>query len=227
MEAVNFLGKKVTEEMVLNAMAQFDKEGRQGYAKRHTYEIEHKGTRYPSKEIMSIASGIPVDRFSGGEYTNKRFRDLGLKVVQISDDAGAEQAVETALNIEAELEDYVASHLEQIEPGLTPYEGTDARARQFDTGEVGRLDLLATAKNGDLVVVELKAGEADDHACGQTLGYIVWVRENLANGRKVRGIIVANDFTARLKAAARAVSGLELTKYEVNFHFRRVSEGVV
>jgi Endonuclease NucS C-terminal domain len=224
MDAVNFLGKKVTEEMVLGAMAQLDKEGRQGYAKRHTYEIDQKGTRYPSMEIMSIASGVPVGRFAGGEHTNRRFRDLGFKVVQISDNDSAEQAVETELNIEAELEDYVASHLEQIEPGLTPYEGTDARARQLNTGAVGRLDLLATAKNGDLVVIELKAGEADDHACGQIQGYIVWVRENLANGRKVRGIIVANDFTERLRAATRAVPGLGLTKYEVTYHFRRFGE---
>lgn len=221
MEAVKFLGKEITERMVLDALGQFDTQVRQGYTKRHKYEIEHKGKRYPSKEIMSIASQIPVDRFAGGEYTNSRLRDLGFTIAESSVDDEEGEDVETALKIEKELEDFLADHLDQIEPELKPYEG---KGRQFDTGVVGRLDLLARAKNGDVVVIELKAGEADDHACGQIMGYVGWVRENLASGHKVRGIIVANDFTDRLQSAAKAIPGLGLTKYEVSFRFSKVFE---
>jgi len=42
-------------------------------------------------------------------------------------------------------------------------------------------------KAGAFVVIELKAGKAVDSVCGQILGYIAWVRKELAGGKKVRG----------------------------------------
>jgi RecB family endonuclease NucS len=57
---------------------------------------------------------------------------------------------------------------------------------------VGIIDLLALDKNRDFVVIELKAGRAGDSACGQILGYMSWVRKELAGEKKVRGMIVAS-----------------------------------
>jgi RecB family endonuclease NucS len=67
-----------------------------------------------------------------------------------------------------------------------------------------------------IVVIELKAGVADSPAIGQILGYIgdLMVEEE---GRKVKGILVAHDFDKRCKSAARAISGLTLKKYAIDF----------
>ena len=69
------------------------------------------------------------------------------------------------------------------------------------------------------MVVELKAGEADRQVCGQIQAYMGWVKANLAEQRKVRGIIVANDFTERLKYAVNVVPDLVLKRYQIVFKF--------
>jgi hypothetical protein len=46
-----------------------------------------------------------------------------------------------------------------------------------------------------------------------------WVQENLAGNRKVRGIIVANEFTETLKLAAKVMSNVSLKKYDIRFEF--------
>ena len=84
---------------------------------------------------------------------------------------------------------------------------------------VGRLDILAVDGTGRLVVIELKAGRADDRVCGQILRYMGWVKENIARGREVRGIIVANEFSESLKLASKAATELTLKGYRVRFEF--------
>jgi RecB family endonuclease NucS len=91
--------------------------------------------------------------------------------------------------------------------------------RQFDAKAAGRIDLLAVDSQHDLVVVELKAGDADRQVCGQIQAYMGWVKANLAGSRNVRGIIVAHEFTERAKLAATVVPSLTLKRYRVNFIF--------
>jgi hypothetical protein len=71
--------------------------------------------------------------------------------------------------------------------------------------------------------LELKAGEADEKVCAQVLRYMGWVQENLAAGRHVRGMIVANDFSEKLKYAVKPVPTIALKKYEVSFRFENVA----
>lgn len=85
---------------------------------------------------------------------------------------------------------------------------------------VGRLDLLAQDSQGRFVVIELKVGKADDKVCGQVLRYMGRVKRNIAQGQDVRGIIVANDFTDRVRFAAEATSNVILKKYEIHFTLR-------
>jgi hypothetical protein len=54
-------------------MAQFDQELRHSpewagweQNKAHLYAIEHDGSRFPVKQIVSMATGTPVSEFSGG-----------------------------------------------------------------------------------------------------------------------------------------------------------------
>jgi len=150
--------------------------------------------------------------------------DQGVQLAQTSEEAEAVEelettALDTTFSLERDLEKSLLSNLAQLEPNLRLYNGNGMTGQQLDTGAIGRLDLLCVDQSDDFVVIELKAGRVDDKVCGQILRYMGWVRENLAHGRKVRGIIIANDFTESLKYAAKAMTDVVLKKYEVRFTF--------
>ena len=125
-----------------------------------------------------------------------------------------------ALSLERDLESCLLSCISQLEPGLRLYSGENAQYQQLDTGVAGRLDLLATDDCGRLVVIELKAGMADDRVCGQILRYMGWVKVALATpGQEIRGIIVAHDFTDGLRYAVEAMRQVRLKRYSISFQF--------
>ena len=63
----------VSRDAILEAMTVFDETSRetpewQGWEhnRAHKYTIEHQGTLYPVKCVISIATGTPVSEFFGG-----------------------------------------------------------------------------------------------------------------------------------------------------------------
>ncbi len=128
-------------------------------------------------------------------------------------------AVDASLSPERDMERSLLRDLAQLKAGLRLYEADGVSGNQLDTGAVGRLDILAIDQHGHLVVIELKAGRADDRLCGQILRYMGWVRENLAGQRNVRGIVVASEFSDSLRFAAKAMPDVVLKRYEVRFQF--------
>jgi RecB family endonuclease NucS len=94
--------------------------------------------------------------------------------------------------------------------------GLEITAEKEQKVPSGFIDITAKDKNGDTVVIELKAGKADREAIGQILGYM----GDLATGKNlVRGILVASDFDLSAVAAVRVVPHLQLRKYGFNFTF--------
>lgn len=132
---------------------------------------------------------------------------------------------EFALSLERDLEDYLETNLQVIEPGLRPYREGEIKGRQFGT-DVSRIDLLGQDASGNFVIIELKAGEADRTVLGQILPYMGWVREHLAGGKAVRGVVVASDFSQDVLSATRVLSNFSLYKYSVQFSFRKVAPEV-
>jgi len=163
----------------------------------------------------------------GGKPINSKFEELGFKVVTRDEPSDPdappgpddEDEDETALTLEYDLENSLVGNLDQLEKGLKLYSEGSHTGRQFIAKGAGIIDLLVTDSSGDLVVLELKAGEADKKVCGQILAYMGWVRKNLAGKRKVRGIIVANEFTEKLALASGVVPDLALKKYTIVFRF--------
>ena len=49
----------------------------------HIFAVVHDGKRYPPKKIISIATGMPVDSFSGGHQSNTYLTALGFEVVHL------------------------------------------------------------------------------------------------------------------------------------------------
>jgi hypothetical protein len=146
--------------------------------------------------------------------------------VEIESEEGAEENVieenfeEAAISLEGDLETFILKDITSIEEGLSPYQG--GSGRQFSV-ESGRIDILAIDKEGSFVVIELKAGTASDAVLAQVLAYMAEIRKTLAGQKKVRGIIVAYDFSNRLILASSQLENVDLLKYKAKFDFERVT----
>jgi serine/threonine protein kinase len=86
---------EVTKRQVLNAMRHFDEELRQTSrwlrweaSAAHQYAVENDGRRYPVKQILSRASGLPTGAFTGGPEACSRFRDHGFEIVELHPEPG-------------------------------------------------------------------------------------------------------------------------------------------
>jgi hypothetical protein len=115
--------------------------------------------------------------------------------------------------LEEHLEDYLQDHLDKIEPGLKLI------GRQHST-KVGPVDLFARAKNGDLVVLELKKGRAADKVFGQICRYMGCIKSEQPkkSPKKVRGYIVGREVDEKLQYAAKVVDagliGLQVFEFK-------------
>lgn len=174
-----------------------------------------------SKQVFSMLALYQIDE--------QKFRTLTesdpsteQQETSIVDAAGGkvEDTVEFAL--EKYLEDFVFSNFDAIFKGkLRLYSDTDEGVvgRQFDTGEVGIIDILAqdTVSNA-LVVFELKKGRESDKVVGQVLRYMGWVSKNLCKpGQDVRGIVISKKEDTRLSYAIQMLKNVELKYYTVAF----------
>lgn len=136
--------------------------------------------------------------------------ELAASVVGESTQQDLTEYVESSLTLERDLEDQIVSHLDLLEPGLTLV------SRQ-ESSEVGRLDLLARDSEGRTVIVELKAGEAKDSSIGQIARYMGWYAQK--EGMPPRAVLVASGFSEPVRYAAKAIPGLRLVTYRVQFTF--------
>lgn len=113
---------------------------------------------------------------------------------------------------EKTLEDNIEANLGIIGNAI----GRDLRfeGRQYQT-TVGPIDILARDKaDGRYVVIELKKGRSADRVFGQLSRYMGWVRENLADGEAVAGVIVAEKIDDKLRAAKAAHdTDVQLVRY--------------
>lgn len=91
--------------------------------------------------------------------------------------------------LESGIEEAVKANLSQLKLNLAE-EGIQ---QQCSLGiGVGRTDLICRDKEGNYVVLELKAVHSSDIVVGQILRYMGFIRENWADkeGKKVKGIIL-------------------------------------
>ena len=135
------------------------------------------------------------------------------------EDVNSNKYIEATISLERDLEEYIIRDLSQIESNLKLYSKKGVTGRQFST-EVGRIDILAIDKNGDYVIIELKAGTASYSVIGQILVYISWIKQNMSHGKKVRGIIIADNFDKRVKYAVSEIPNISLKKYDVIFKLK-------
>lgn len=121
--------------------------------------------------------------------------------------------------LEKYLENFIVSNFDKIFKGkLKLYEPPDI-AQQYDTSEVGIIDILAEEpETNSIVIIELKKGRESDKVIGQTLRYMGWVDENIREkNQKVKAIIICMEADQKLKYALKMTNNIELKYYEVDF----------
>jgi len=153
------------------------------------------------KELLSLEKYTQVNNLLWFEFAKE--------------DEGPEEVMKSygSISIENDLRDFLADNISIVERGLVLVE------KEFDTGEVGRIDLLCKDRRGDHVVVELKKGRKSDEVVGQTLRYLGWVQKK--RGTKARGIIIVNEPDERLEYALSPLRNLiEIKFYKVNFEIK-------
>ncbi|HEY8666492.1 MAG TPA: endonuclease NucS domain-containing protein [Tepidisphaeraceae bacterium] len=136
----------------------------------------------------------------------------------LSTDASVEDPLSFAL--EEHLEDFLVKNWVNTELGrdYDIYEEDGEKAQQYQT-DTGPLDILAISKDKtQLLVVELKKGRASDVVVGQTLRYMSFVQEELAeHGQTVFGVIIAHEDDQRIRRALSMTPNISFFRYQVSF----------
>lgn len=149
-----------------------------------------------------------IERLLGGQITSK--------VV-------SEETIEdlSAFAMEKHLEDFLVDNWSQTDLGkeYTIYEEDGEMVGQQYQTDTGPLDILAISKDKKtLLVVELKKGRASDVVVGQTMRYMGYVQDELAEeGQTVKGVIIALEDDQRIRRALSVSPNIEFYRYQVSF----------
>lgn len=135
-----------------------------------------------------------------------------------------EEVDSSAFAYESHLRDYLKDNLHKIEQGLRLYtdeEDPSITGVEFDAGGK-RIDILALDSHGDYVIIELKVSKGHEKVIGQLLRYKAWIRKNLAEDQKVRGIIIAKDISEDLLLAASEAFDIDIYTYDLKVDLRKI-----
>ena len=138
------------------------------------------------------------------DLDNTKINGLYTKNVSIN-----KERVEKA-NLELKIQKYFEDNIEELDkefdlkleiqsrPGVE-----NRKTKEYNTMEVGEIDLLCKDKiSQDMVVIEIKANEADGQTLGQILSYIGWVDKEFKNNN-VLGIIICSRNSNKYRYAKK------------------------
>ena len=127
--------------------------------------------------------------------------------------------------LEKHLEDFLVANWKNTLLGkqFNIFEDEGEKVGQQYQTDSGAIDILAVSKdNKTLLVIELKKGRASDVVVGQTLRYMGYVKDMLAEERQtVRGVIIAAEDDQRMKRALSMVPSIDFYRYEMTFKLRK------
>lgn len=130
-----------------------------------------------------------------------------------------------AFVLEKHLEDFLVENWRHTELGreYDIYEEDGELVGQQYQTDTGPVDVLAISKDKKrLLVVELKKGRASDAVVGQTLRYMGYVKEELAEeSQEVRGVIIALEDDQRLRRALAVMPVIEFFRYQISFKLHK------
>jgi RecB family endonuclease NucS len=145
--------------------------------------------------------------------TMGNYSDDGLSPADVENEL--EDALEMRFGLERDLQLALRRNISQLEFGLEIIDGGKERSVAS-----GRIDITTRDKQGTATIIELKAGTADWGAIGQIQAYM---GDLMDDEKQVRGILVAQEFTARAVSAARRDPFLRLVEYRFQFAFETIT----
>lgn len=132
----------------------------------------------------------------------------------------------SAFALEKHLEDFLVQNWAQTDLGkdYDIYEEDGEKVGQQYPTDTGPMDILAIRKDkSELLVVELKKGRASDGVVGQTLRYMGYAMQELAEpNQKVRGVIIALEDDQRIRRALAVTPSIEFYRYQISFKLIKV-----
>lgn len=187
-------------------------------------EVKRLNGQFPTKEHLEslVKENFPTSKWKDTHYAwyKSQIKTGQIKVpkfdnnCQLNDsDDEVDNINAVSVSLERDLQSYVSLNLEDIEEGLELVDN----GMEYKT-QAGFIDLLAKDKNGNYVVIELKAGKAKDSVIGQIMGYMGALSLEL-NTSNIRGLVVASEFDNRLLYASKQIENLRLVKYGMIFNF--------
>lgn len=124
---------------------------------------------------------------------------------------------------ERDLQNFLAKNLSLIETGLTLYMEEEISGIEFPVGN-RFIDILATDKDNNYVVIELKVSRGYDRVVGQILRYMAWIKKNHAEeSQKVRGIIIAREISDDLMLACSETQNVALYEYNLSVSLNKIN----
>ena len=160
-------------------------------------------------EIVEATGALPssLPGYKASLTRRKKAEELG--------ETGDESATSTGgvRLVERNLQRAIAKDLGKIEDGL------ELLGEEVPV-ETGRMDILAESRDETLVVIELKADEANEGALAQVMSYMAAL--TVERDRTVRGYLIAESFSDRVKWAAKRDPDLRLLRYLLNPTFETV-----
>jgi hypothetical protein len=171
---------------------------------------------------------VLYDSARHGQWEIAESGDGRLTVCRADEKSGDGEPLQTpdghAFAAEEHLREYLVQHLDILEEGLQLFvDDGDTIGVEYST-PIGRMDILAVDKDGGLVVIELKVGRGHDAVCGQIMRYTSWLKRHLANGRRVRGFIIAQHISDRIRYAVADIDEVYLKEYELHMTLRDVPD---
>ena len=152
--------------------------------------------------------------------------DTEVHVIFPAEDEEEDAATPSAFALEHHLRDLIVKKIKEdnidfngrrLKLYQTP-DGRDGTEYPTDTGRIDILAVSADDDNKEYFVIELKLSRGSYQAIGQLMSYMSWVKDKIAVGKKVNGIIVAQSIDDRLKRSARMMcSRVELYEYKLIF----------
>lgn len=199
----------------------YDNDRMQSLIETLRYSTEDARRNRPNPTSIPIEGDI---RNNLASYKNaieryRRFRDSGHDLPEgppAARGTASDEVVDepgNRISLERDMQAALRIAIDQLEPGLTIID--DGAERSVESGFI---DITARDTAGAVVVIELKAGVAGQRAVAQILSYMGDVAIEEA-GTPIRGILVASEFDAKAKSAARVVPNLALRRYSVRFTF--------
>lgn len=132
----------------------------------------------------------------------------------------------TSFALEKHLEDFLVQNWTQTDLGkeYDIFEEDGEKVGQQYPTDTGPMDILAIKKDKtELLVVELKKGRASDVVVGQTLRYMGYAAQELAEqNQRVRGIIIALEDDQRIRRALSVSPNIEFYRYQISFRLVKV-----